>query len=89
MEKVLPAIRCPVLLLQADPGAGGVMSDDDVARATALLAQPHHVRLPNTDHHLFHRKEPALQALDAFLERLWGSTLGPERCMVAQYRCEG
>jgi pimeloyl-ACP methyl ester carboxylesterase len=70
MEKVLPAIRCPVLLLQADPGAGGVMSDDDVARATALLAQPHHVRLANTDHHLFHRKEPALQALDAFLERL-------------------
>jgi hypothetical protein len=44
-EKVLPAICCPVLLLQADPSAGGVMTDVEVSRAMALLAQPQHARL--------------------------------------------
>jgi pimeloyl-ACP methyl ester carboxylesterase len=71
MEKVLPAIRCPVLLLQADPAAGGVMTDEEVARATALLAQPHHARLAHIGHGLFRpEKEPMLRALDAFLGRL-------------------
>ena len=44
MEKVLPAIRCPVLLLQADPDAGGMMTDAEVERALPLLAHPRHVR---------------------------------------------
>jgi pimeloyl-ACP methyl ester carboxylesterase len=71
MEQVLPAIRCPVLLLQADPGAGGVMTDDEVARATALLAQPHHVRLAHIGHGLFRpEKEPTLRAMVEFLESL-------------------
>lgn len=72
MEEVLPAIRCPVLLLQADPRAGNAMPDDDVARATALLAQPHHVRLANIGHNFWFppEKETVLRALDAFLEKL-------------------
>lgn len=33
MAAVLPAIQCPVLLLQADPKAGGAMMDAEVSRA--------------------------------------------------------
>jgi pimeloyl-ACP methyl ester carboxylesterase len=68
MEKVLPAIRCPVLLLQADPDAGGMMTDAEVERALPLLAHPRHVRLEQTGHMLFiPSKEPVLRAIVDFL----------------------
>jgi pimeloyl-ACP methyl ester carboxylesterase len=64
MEAVLPGIRCPVLLLQADPDAGGLMKDADVARALPLLARGRRVRLEGIGHALFHpRKGPAVCAI--------------------------
>jgi pimeloyl-ACP methyl ester carboxylesterase len=67
MDQVLPAIQCPVLLLQADPTAGGLMTDQEVALALPLLAQPCHVRLQGISHVLHNeRKEPIVQALRAF-----------------------
>ena len=69
MEKVLPAIRCPVLLLQADPDAGGIMTDAEVERALPLLAHPRHVRFEQRSHALFlPEKEPVLRAMVAFFE---------------------
>ncbi len=64
MDRVLPAIQCPVLLLQANPAAGGVMTDREVEQALPLLVQPRHVRLPGVSH-VFHneRKEPIVAAL--------------------------
>jgi pimeloyl-ACP methyl ester carboxylesterase len=53
VEDVLPAIRCPVLLLQGDPAAGGLMTDADVDRALGLLQQGQHVRLEGTGHAIF------------------------------------
>jgi len=71
MEKVLPAIRCPVLLLQADPDAGGMMTDAEVERALSLLAHPRHVRFEQKSHALFlPEKEPVLRAVIEFLESL-------------------
>lgn len=71
METLLPAIGCPVLLLQADPAAGGVMADDEVDRAMRLLRQPLHVRLAGVSHVLHNeRKEPVLEALSPFLRSL-------------------
>jgi len=68
MEVLLPAIRCPVLLLQADPDAGGVMKDVDVERAMSLLVQGQHVQLKGIDQPLFYpRVEPALSAIIGFL----------------------
>ena len=69
MEKVLPAIRCPVLLLQADPDLDGVMTDAEVERALPLLAHPRHVRFEKTGHNFFYPdKEPALRAMLEFFE---------------------
>jgi pimeloyl-ACP methyl ester carboxylesterase len=71
MEVVLPAIRCPVLLLQADPAAGGIMTDAEVERALALISQPTHVRLEQISHVLHNeRKEPVLRAITDFLDSI-------------------
>ena len=71
MEKVLPAIRCPVLLLQADPDAGGIMTDAEVERALPLLAHPRHVRFEQKSHALFlPDKEPVLRAMVEFFDSL-------------------
>ena len=51
-ETLLPAIRCPVLLLQADPAAGGMLSDGEVARSLRLLPRGRHVRLEGIGHEL-------------------------------------
>jgi pimeloyl-ACP methyl ester carboxylesterase len=69
MESVLPAIRCPVLLLQADPEAGGLMTDAEVERALPLLAQPKHVLFKGTSHMLFtaEQQELVLHTIEAFL----------------------
>jgi pimeloyl-ACP methyl ester carboxylesterase len=71
MTLVLPAIRCPVLLLQADPKAGGVMTDAEVEQGMPLLPQPTHVLLVGVSH-VFHneQKEPVLQAITDFLTSL-------------------
>lgn len=67
MGAVLPAIHCPVLLLQADPAAGGLMTDAEVEQALPLLAQPGHLRLEGVSHVLHNeRKEPVVKALKAF-----------------------
>ena len=69
METLLPAISCPVLLLQADPAHGGVMSDAEVARALELLAHPAHARLAGVSHILQgERADLVLEAMLPFLE---------------------
>jgi len=71
MESMLPSIRCPVLLLQADPTAGGLMTDAEVERASELLAQPFHVRLSGIGHGLHsEQQEPVLRAAIDFLTSL-------------------
>ena len=36
-EKVLPKIRCPVLILQVDPAAGGLLDAEDPSVALRVL----------------------------------------------------
>jgi pimeloyl-ACP methyl ester carboxylesterase len=69
MNIVLPSIQCPVLLLQADPTAGGMMTDREVELALPLLDRPRHIRLQGISHILhIECKEPIVQALEAFFQ---------------------
>jgi pimeloyl-ACP methyl ester carboxylesterase len=68
MNTLLPQVRCPVLLLQGDPNAGGVMTDIEIARAVQLLPYPTVVRLDGVSH-VFHNEAPqkVLDAVEPFL----------------------
>jgi pimeloyl-ACP methyl ester carboxylesterase len=69
MEILFPKIKCPILLLQADPENGGALTDAEVVRGVQLLAQVRHVRLEGIGHILFndpYGKEPVLQAISEF-----------------------
>jgi pimeloyl-ACP methyl ester carboxylesterase len=62
-ESLLPRVTCPVLLLQANPDLGGLMTDNDVEAALGLLPRATHVRFGDLDHGLHVRD--ARQVLDA------------------------
>lgn len=71
MEQYMPAITCPVLLLQADPNGGGLMADGEVQQALALLQKPVHTKLEGVSHILHNQhKEPVVKAIQAFLRSL-------------------
>lgn len=57
-DDCLRRIACPTLLLQADPQAGGALGDRAAARATGLLPQGLHVKLPGVGHGI-HTSVPA------------------------------
>lgn len=73
---MLPGIACPVLLVQGDPAAGGLLTDADVARARPHLSGATHAHLEGVGH-LLHLQDPApvRRALLWFLESLRG---GPD-----------
>lgn len=50
-------ISCPALLLQADPGAGGALTDADAETVLETLADCRHLRFPGCGHNL-HRDHP-------------------------------
>ena len=64
---LLSGVRCPTLLLQADPSAGGALTDGDAETLKSLVADCQHVRFPGCGHNL-HRDRPkeVLQALQGF-----------------------
>ncbi len=68
---VLLSIPCPVLLLQADPKAGGILTDAEVEQGLTLLSKPTHIQLEGVGHGLHNdQKDAVLQALTDFLKSL-------------------
>lgn len=68
---LLPRIRCPVLLIQADPALDGLLTPDDLDQAMSLLAQPTSVRTTGLGHALHHRQpEQVLRVIRPFLDSL-------------------
>lgn len=69
MDVVLPQVKCSVLLLQAEPQTGGLLTDAEIKRAMDLLPKQTHIKLANISHVLFNeQKDPVLDAITAFLD---------------------
>ena len=66
-ESLWPRVRCPLLLLQGDPAAGGAFTDADVALAKRAQPNASHVRFIGAGHQI-HRSRPTefLRALRDF-----------------------
>jgi pimeloyl-ACP methyl ester carboxylesterase len=73
VEGALRQLKYPVLIIQGDPSQGGIVSDEDVERALAWLADGVYVRLDGKGHDLGLSKwevAPLLRAMISFLETL-------------------
>jgi pimeloyl-ACP methyl ester carboxylesterase len=71
LEGALRRLSCPVLILQGDQSQGGIVSDEDVERVLALLADGVYVRLEGKGHNLglsSWEVAPLLRAITNFLE---------------------
>lgn len=51
-HRVFRAIKCPTLLMQADPAAGGALTDADAAEAASMITGCQHVRFSGASHQL-------------------------------------
>ena len=70
-ERILRGIRCPVLMLQADSAAGGMLVDEDAERVEAAIADVTRIRFSGAGHVLhWQRTTEVLRHTLAFLESL-------------------
>jgi pimeloyl-ACP methyl ester carboxylesterase len=64
---LLAGLRCPSLLLQSDPSAGGALTDADAESLKSIVSNCQHIRFPGCGHNLHRdRPEEVLQALREF-----------------------
>lgn len=71
LDAILAGVRCPVLLLQGDMAAGGMMTDEDAGKLESRLPDCARVKLEGVGH-LIHwtQIETTLRLLMAYLESL-------------------
>jgi pimeloyl-ACP methyl ester carboxylesterase len=71
LDAILAGVRCPVLLLQGDMAAGGMLTDGDAERLASRLPDCARIKLEGVGH-LIHwtQTEATLRLLIAFLESL-------------------
>jgi len=70
-EEFLPKVKCPALLMQADPRLGGLMSDEDVKEARDLLPDSMHIRMDGLGHSLqISEASPVVRVLNNFLNSM-------------------
>ena len=63
----LSRVRCPTLLLQADPSAGGALTNADTESLKSIVSDCQHVRFPSCGHNLHRdRSESVLRAFADF-----------------------
>ena len=51
-ETMFTKIKCPVLLIQANPDKGGIISDEETERVTSLIEKGEKVKWENSGHSL-------------------------------------
>jgi pimeloyl-ACP methyl ester carboxylesterase len=70
-RKFVQKVRCPTMLLQADPKYGALMSDDDVGCALAAIPGAMHVKIEGIGHALhIYQAAPVVRAVLSFLATL-------------------
>ncbi|MDE0863362.1 MAG: alpha/beta hydrolase [Rubripirellula sp.] len=71
VSDILTHVRCPALILQADPSAGGALTDDDASAAVSSMILGQRVQFSGMGHQL-HRDCTAevLQSFRSFIESL-------------------
>lgn len=70
-ERTFAAIRCPVLLLQADLTQGGMLIDDDVALFRRLVDDVTLIRMPGVGHMMhWHRTQEIANLVTGFVDSL-------------------
>lgn len=71
IEKVLPQVKCPVLVLRGNPQLGSMISDEDFAKAQELLPTISVLQIQDTGHSLFTKDNALLlSVLGNFLKNL-------------------
>ena len=69
---IFERIQCPVLLLQADPTAGGMLTDGDAAIVTNICKDVTHLKFPGGPHNLhWMETDKTLRAVMNFLSSLY------------------
>lgn len=72
-QHVFRSLKCPVLLFQADPQAGGMLADEDVACVTQAAPEVLHIRMPEVGHAMhWQRTQEIVNHTIAFVESLDG-----------------
>ncbi len=68
---VLNGISAPTLLMQADPAAGGMLTDQDATRFSREVSDCTVIKFPGTGH-LIHwtQREATLQHVTGFIEAI-------------------
>jgi pimeloyl-ACP methyl ester carboxylesterase len=70
-ETIVPAIRCPALLITADPGEGGIVTPEIARQVQALNPNFKVINFPGVGHHIrFARHDAYLQAFSAFIKEV-------------------
>jgi len=73
LEKMLPSITCPVLLIQGNPSLGAMMTDESVASALDVLPDAISVYIEGSGHDLLinnWKEQSLLRAIFTFLDTL-------------------
>lgn len=70
-QDVAKAIRCPTLLITADPDKGGIVTPEVAAKATELNPRIEVVHIPNVGHHIrFEAYDAYMDVFRAFLAKV-------------------
>ena len=71
VAEIFPKIKCPTLIIQADPSSGGMVKDEDVERMMELIPNATHVKLEKIGHslHLANR-ETLYRVINEFIKKL-------------------
>ena len=50
VNSIMPQVRCPAMLLQADYDCGGMLPDEDARKVAAMIPDCIHIKVPNVGH---------------------------------------